>query len=115
MTFEGLLTETTFVTRMATLLKVLQDRLGTPVDIEFASDGESLYLLQCRAQSYGGFDAPPDIPRDLPPDRVLFSAHRSVSNGHAGPITHLVYVDPDRYAELPDLRNLRDVGARWAG
>jgi len=109
-TFEGLLSETTFVTRMATLLKVLQDRLGTPVDIEFASDGESLYLLQCRAQSYGGFDAPPDIPRDLAPERVLFSAHRSVSNGRAGPITHLVYVDPDRYAELPDLRRLRDVG-----
>ncbi len=109
-TFEGLLVDTTFVTRMATLLKVLQDRLGTPVDVEFASDGNSLYLLQCRAQSYGGLDAPPDIPRDLPPDKVLFTAHRGVSNGRAGPITHLVYVDPDRYAELPDLRRLREVG-----
>ncbi len=109
-TFEGLLTETPFVTIMATLLKVLQDRLGTPVDIEFASDGRDLYLLQCRAQSYGGFDAPPEIPRDIAPERVLFSAHRSVSNGRAGPITHLVYVDPDRYTELPDPRHLRDVG-----
>jgi hypothetical protein len=109
-TFEGLLTETTFVTRMATLLKVLQDRLGTPVDVEFASDGDTLYLLQCRAQSYGGFDAPPEIPRDLPAERVLFRAHRNVSNGRAGPITHVVYVDPDRYAELPDAAHLLEVG-----
>ncbi len=27
------------------------EKLGTPVDIEFAHDGEHLYLLQCRAQS----------------------------------------------------------------
>lgn len=109
-TFEGLATETTFVARMATLLKVLQDRLGMPVDVEFASDGNHLYLLQCRPQSYGGLDAPPEIPKQIPVERLVFSAHRYVSNGRADAITHVVYVDPDGYAGLSDLDDLRDVG-----
>jgi pyruvate, water dikinase len=109
-TFDGLASETTFIARMATLLKVLQDRLGTPVDVEFASDGEHLYLLQCRPQSYGGLAAPPTIPRDIPLDRLLFSAHRYVSNGLAEAITHIVYVDPEGYASLERLEDLRDVG-----
>ena len=109
-TFEGLVTETAFVARMSTLLRVLQDRLGLPVDVEFAFDGTNLHLLQCRPQSYGGLDAPPAIPRDLPADRLLFSARRNVSNGRAEPITHVVYVDPDAYADLPDLQQLREVG-----
>ena len=48
-------------------------RLGTPVDIEFASDGDDLYLLQCRAQSYRrGRRAGADSPRPpARPGRVL--------------------------------------------
>lgn len=109
-TFEGLASETAFVARMATLLKILQDRLGMPVDVEFASDGKDLYLLQCRPQSYGGSDTPPDIPHEVPPDRLVFSAHRYVSNGRADAITHIVYVDPEGYAALERLEELRDVG-----
>ncbi len=109
-TFEGLASETTFMARMATLMKVLKDRLGFAVDVEFASDGTDLYILQCRAQSYGGLGSPPAIPRDVPMDRVLFSAHRYVSNGRAGPISHVVYVDPDAYAGLPELDLLWEVG-----
>ncbi len=109
-TFEGLVAETTFMTRMATLMKVLKDRLGYPVDVEFASDGTDLYLLQCRAQSYGGLGAPPPIPRDVPVERLLFSAHRYVSNGRTEPVSYVVYVDPDAYAELPDPDALREVG-----
>jgi len=109
-TFEGLVTETTFVARMNTLLHVLQDRLGTPVDVEFASDGTHLYLLQCRPQSYGGLTAPPPIPRDVPEERLVFSAQRHVSNGRADFVTHVVYVDPDAYATLASLDDMRDVG-----
>jgi len=50
-TFEGLLADGLFVFQMDTLLKVLKERLRTPVDIEFASDGTDLYLVQCRSQS----------------------------------------------------------------
>jgi len=109
-TFEGLLSHTTFLARMQTILKELREALGMPVDIEFASDGRDLYLLQCRPQSHGPDTAPAPIPRDLPRERVVFSAHRYVSNGTVPDITHIVYVDPEAYGELGDLAELRDVG-----
>jgi pyruvate,water dikinase len=109
-TFEGLLSHTNFLARMQAILKELRDALGMPVDIEFASDGRDLYLLQCRPQSHGPDTAPAAIPRDLPRERVVFSAHRYVSNGIVPDITHIVYVDPEGYSELGDLGDLRDVG-----
>jgi predicted nucleotidyltransferase len=109
-TFEGLASETPFVHQMAALLKVLRKKFGHPVDIEFASDGHHLYLLQCRPQTDSEGATPSPIPRDLSKKRVLFSAHRYVSNGRIPDITHIVYVDPEAYANLPELDNLRDVG-----
>ena len=108
-TFEGLLTNTDFVPRMQAILKVLREAQGMPVDIEFASDGRDLYLLQCRPQSHAADTAPAPIPRDLPQERVLFSANRYVSNGAVPDITHIVYVDPEGYSRLGDLSELRDV------
>jgi len=109
-TFEGLVSSTPFVRQMATLLEVLSAQLGTPVDIEFASDGEHFYLLQCRPQSYSQGGGPAPIPRNLPKDKVLFSAHRFISNGRVPDVTHIVYIDPDSYADLPELTQLQDVG-----
>jgi len=108
-TFEGLLTNSDFVPRMQAILKVLREAQGVPVDIEFASDGRDLYLLQCRPQSHAPDAAPSPIPRDLPQERVLFSANRYVSNGAVPDITHIVYVDPEGYSRLGDLSELRDV------
>ncbi|MEX0892986.1 MAG: PEP/pyruvate-binding domain-containing protein [Gemmatimonadota bacterium] len=109
-TFEGLATETPFLARMATLLAVLRARFGVAVEVEFAHDGRHLYLLQCRPQSYPEAGAPALIPRNVPPDRVLLRARRHVSNGRVPHITHLVYVDPDAYALLPDVARMRAVG-----
>lgn len=109
-TFEGLAADTPFLAQMATLLDVLTTRFGAPVDVEFAHDGTHLYLLQCRPQSYAESGAPATIPRAVPQDRVLFSAHRHVSNGQVPDITHIVYVDPDEYSALPDAHTLREVG-----
>jgi len=108
-TFEGLFTETPFVARMRALLQVLREKLKTPVDIEFASDGRQVYLLQCRPQGATEDAQPAPIPRDLPADRVLFSARRCVSNGRVPDLSHAVYVDPDGYARLEHDR-LREVG-----
>jgi hypothetical protein len=108
--FEGLISDTAFVVQMRTLLRLLQERLGVPVDIEFASDGETFYLLQCRAQGHTAATTPATIPVDVQPERVLFTAHRYVSNGHVPNITHIVYVDDDGYASLPDVASMRSVG-----
>jgi hypothetical protein len=109
-TFEGLATRTPFVAQVRTILQVLEQKLKTPVDIEFASDGENFYLLQCRPQSHGPMLAPAPIPKDVPPDRMVFSATRHVSNGRTSDITHIVYVDPLKYGELPELSDLMAVG-----
>ncbi len=109
-TFEGLLTASDFVPRMQAILRVLREALGMPVDIEFASDGRDLYLLQCRPQSHAADAVPAPIPRDLPRERVIFSANRYVTSGAVPEVTHLVYVDPEGYSGLGDLNELRDVG-----
>jgi hypothetical protein len=110
LTFEGLLSGTPFLARMRTLLQVLSEAMGTPVDIEFASDGRELYLLQCRPQSGAPEDLPASIPRDVAFSQVVFSAKRHVSNGAVPEITHVVYVDPEGYSRLPGSEALRQVG-----
>jgi hypothetical protein len=108
--FEGLASSTPFLAQMRALLRLLRERIGTPVDIEFAHDGTDLYLLQCRPQSSLDDAAPSVIPRDIPPERVVFTARQYVSNGRVPDITHVVYVDGDRYGRVGDLETLRDIG-----
>ena len=109
-TFDGLVLGTPFVKQMEAILKTLEQALQTPVDIEFAHNGTDLFLLQCRPQASSGEDVAADIPRGLPDDAVLFTANRFVSNGRVPDLTHVVYVDPDKYGELADLSDLYAVG-----
>jgi len=109
-TFDGLISSTPFMAMMRALLKLLRERIGSPVDIEFASDGRNVYLLQCRPQSFSRDAVPSPIPRDLPFERVIFAANKYVSNGRVPDVTHVVYVDPDQYDRLENLTDLKDVG-----
>ncbi len=109
-TFDGLVHQTSFMQQIHLTLQVLEQALGYPVDIEFAHDGEHLYLLQCRPQSHGGESLPPAIPRQVPAEDVLFTANRYISNASLAELTHIVYVDPLRYAELTELDDLTAVG-----
>jgi hypothetical protein len=109
-TFEGLVERTPFVARMRTILHELQAALHAPVDVEFAFDGERLFLLQCRPQARARDDEAVQIPSNVTEGDILFSARRYVSNGRVPDLTHLVYVDPLRYAELGSHEELRRVG-----
>jgi len=110
-TFEGLISNSPFIKRVGKILNVLAEILETPVDIEFASDGQDFYLLQCRPQSFREDEsAPAAIPKDIDHRNVLFSAKRYVSNGHIKDITHIVYVEPEAYDSLQKLEDLDDVG-----
>jgi hypothetical protein len=108
--FEGLAADTPFLAQMRALLRLLRERIGCPVDVEFAHDGTNLYLLQCRPQSSLDAAAPAVIPRDVPPERVVFNARRYVSNGRVPDLTHVVYVDAEQYDRVGELETLRDVG-----
>ncbi len=109
-TFEGLLSRTPFVKQIHALLNVLEREMQHPADIEFASDGTDLYLLQCRAQAPAKHARPAPIPRDIPHARLIFSANRHVCNGVVPNITHIVYVDPERYSQLGTREELLAVG-----
>jgi pyruvate,water dikinase len=110
-TFRTLHEDTPFLAQMHRILSVLQETIQSPVDIEFASDGSNLHLLQCRPQNAGQQSAPAVIPRDLPDVAYVFTANKYISNGTVKEITHIVYVDPEGYAALEDISDLRAVGS----
>ena len=104
-TFEGLISDTPFVREdRAAMLRVLEERSAGRWTWSSPPTGREFYLLQCRPQSFARENVPAAIPRDLPEKSILFSATRFVSNGHVPDITHVVYVDPDRYNELAERR-----------
>ncbi|MBN1894810.1 PEP/pyruvate-binding domain-containing protein [bacterium] len=108
--FEGLIRQTPFVKQIRMLLQILKEKMGTPVDIEFAHDGKDLYLLQCRPQSHSRETLPSPIPDSIPDDRVVFTANRYISNGSVPEISHIVYVAPRMYNQLSSLAEYQAVG-----
>ncbi|HPS64067.1 MAG TPA: PEP/pyruvate-binding domain-containing protein [Ignavibacteria bacterium] len=109
-TFDGLIKNTKFIKQINIVLNLLQEKMQSPVDIEFASDGLNFYLLQCRPQS-GSRDVSPDvIPHDVKEEHVLFTANKFVSNGRVPDVSHIVYVDPEAYNEIDSRQTLLDIG-----
>jgi len=109
-TFDGLINNSTFVKEMHMILNTLKKHINRPVDIEFAYDGDHLYLLQCRTQSSLGTSAPSPIPKDVQKECIVFTANKHISNGRVPEITHVVYVDADAYSEISELKTLHEVG-----
>ncbi|MFP4529104.1 MAG: PEP/pyruvate-binding domain-containing protein [Candidatus Kapaibacterium sp.] len=109
-TFDALVENTTFIKQLREILKELTDAFGGPVDVEFASDGQRLYLLQCRPQSHYGKDSRVEIPGDILQHDIIFSADKYVSNGLVEDIEYLVYVDGTKYAEFPTIEDMYETG-----
>jgi pyruvate,water dikinase len=109
MTFAGLTENTDFLKQIRTVMELLRGAMGTPVDLEFAHDGEHLYLLQCRPQVQMGDDGQVTVPTRIAFDHKLFSASRFVTNGHVDRIRYLVYVDPEEYRMLATRAELQAV------
>ncbi len=109
-TFEGLLANTPFIKKVIAILSELEERYGHPVDIEFAHDGDNFYLLQCRTQSYSEDIKPAEIPANISEEKIVFTANRFISNGTVTDISHIVYVDPQKYSEISNHDDLLSVG-----
>jgi pyruvate, water dikinase len=113
-TFDGLL-KSQFPRDLKRMLELLQEGIGEPVDVEFAHDGEALYMLQCRALSHGAATERIAIPSDITDERKIFSAERYVQTAQCRNLEYLVLVDPRDYERLPSreamLRVARAVGA----
>ena len=109
-TFDGLISKTPFMQQVGAILKTLESALGVPVDVEFASDGTDFFLLQCRPQSQSAQESAVEIPTGVPDESILFTAKKYIPNGRVTDITHIVYVEPDRYGEIAELSDLVSVG-----
>ncbi len=122
LTFNTLTRDRRFVDLMRGALQRLEATYGRPVDMEFTIDivpnypqtDYRLHVLQCRPLSQRAEGGPVTIPRDIPPEDILFTSHHLVPDGRADNVRYIVYVDPQRYYTLHDM-TVRQELARAVG
>ncbi len=108
-TFSELFEKTDFLEKIKRILYILEEKIGTPVDVEFASDGKNLHVLQCRPQSQSrGIERKP-IPKNIPKDRKLFSANKYVTTGQIENVEYIVYVVPEEYSKLESREEMQKI------
>ena len=108
-TFNNLINKSDFIPTMNAILSELQQAFGEPVDIEFASDGKKLYLLQCRPQSKSLKNEKIKIPAAIDEKNKIFSASKFVNNGYVPDIEWVVLVDADEYSKLKTPEQMRKI------
>lgn len=84
------------------MLKTAESALGYPVEIEFASDGHAVYLLQCRPQNRLLPEVPPHLPTDISRNHLLFASNQFVNENYFCDVSHIVFVDPASYPRLEE-------------
>ncbi|MFH1013599.1 MAG: PEP/pyruvate-binding domain-containing protein, partial [Thermoplasmatota archaeon] len=108
-TFANLFEKTDFLKKMQKILTLLESKLKTPVDIEFASDGKQLYFLQCRPQSQSLDIERKPIPKDILASQKLFSSNKYVTTGQIDNIEYIVYVRHDAYNSLETREDMQKI------
>ncbi len=109
-TFDNILNHTDIPSKLKRMMEVLSEKLRCPVDIEFAYDGEHIYLVQCRPQGTGLMSAPAPIPQNISRQDIVFTANRFVTDGLLQDLSYIVYVDGDAYNALSTREELLAVG-----
>ncbi len=109
-TFNSLASKTDLIDQIKEVIRVLTESYGCPVDVEFASNGNKLYLLQCRPQSSIDNDHDVTIPVNIPEDRIIFTENHFVNNGIVEGIEYVVYVCPVGYSALTTEEEMKMVG-----
>ncbi len=109
LTFDRLLTETSFVTDMRDMLRTLQEAYEYPVDVEFTlnfaeAEAFKINLVQCRPlQVRGAGDALGDPPDAIAPDDVLLESRGAViGNSVEMKIDWILYVAPSAYGLMKE-------------
>jgi len=105
LTFDDMLSRTSFTEVVSRMLKTLQRAYRYPVDIEFTANfsdaGIKINLLQCRPLQTKGEKGKVKIPAGIEEERIFLRQKGhfmggSISRG----IAQVVYVDPEIYAGL---------------
>ncbi|HUW84856.1 MAG TPA: PEP/pyruvate-binding domain-containing protein [Phycisphaerae bacterium] len=106
LTFERLLSETSFVADMRQMLQTLQAAYGCPVDVEFTANfsGKRTYrinLVQCRPLQVAGNGHGADLPSDIERDKLVFDARGAIVGQSRGiRVDRLIQVVPSAYGRL---------------
>ena len=91
---------------LKTVLEVVREALGAPVEIEFAvdldkdeEDKASFYLLQVKplVGSVAGYSIDPE---SVYSDDMIMVSRKSMGNGLVDDITDIIYVEPDKFDNL---------------
>ena len=92
---------------MRTMMQVIQEAYGQPVDIEFTINlseyGEYVInLLQCRPLQHFEDSGRQGIPEDLPEGQVFLDcSHCTLGNSQRLGVDLILYVDPIAYYQMP--------------
>lgn len=119
LTFDGLTKDRKFIKLMRTALLRLETAYQRPVDVEFTIDvipnypypDYQLNILQCRPLSQREEeDSRVHIPRGIPDEDILFSADKLIPDGKAEGIRYIIFVDPEKYHDIPDQTTRLELG-----
>jgi len=113
-TFDGLV-RSSFPGSLKTMLDLLEDGLGEPVDVEFAHDGDNFFMLQCRALSLGSSANRVPVPANVDEDDQVFSANRYVQMAQVRNLEYVVLIDPRDYEKLATKDEMLRVGRAVSG
>ena len=104
---DGLVRNKQLMSDMHTMMQVIQEAYGQPVDIEFtinmSEQGEyAINLLQCRPLQHFVDSGRQGIPEDLPEDAVFLDcSHCTLGNSQKLDVDMILYVDPIAYYRMP--------------
>jgi hypothetical protein len=108
-TFDGLIEKTNVVKLLKEAMDILKEKYKTPVDLEFAYNGEDLYILQCRPQAKAQQMKRVEIP-DVDRDKIVFTAKKYVQTAQLFGLKNIVYVDPLKYDQIEKYEDLLEIG-----
>jgi hypothetical protein len=107
LTFDELLSRTSFVEDMRAILATLESAYQSPVDLEFtanffAKDDYKINLVQCRPLQITQGEVAQDRPEGVPQSDVIMESRGAVIGpSRLSSIDRVVYVEPLLYGQLP--------------
>ena len=110
LTFDKIVKDRKFVKLMRTALSRLEQDYGRPIDMEFTVEilpkypypDYKLHILQCRPLSQREEERAIHIPDNIADGDILFTSQDLIPHGKAEAIRYVIFVDPERYREVPD-------------
>ncbi len=100
-TFDGEINDGHLPSLMHRVLKTLEEAYNTAVEVEFAYQGDRLYILQCRPLNESSYSMQKVVIPEYRAEEMLFETHRDVVRSAVlEDIRYIVYVDAAAYDAL---------------